>query len=145
MPKLTSSISINAQPEKVYDYAASPKNGPMFLPNLNENTNISNDQTQVGQSWDWRFNMAGVDLKGHSEVTEADRPNKWSLKTTGGAESQWIYTFTSENGGTHIVLDVEYQVPQDVLAKVGAPVIEKLNQTNADQALQNLKTILEAE
>ena len=145
MPKVTASVTINTQPEKVYDYAASPTNGPMFLPNLNENTNISASQTQVGQSWDWRFNMAGVDLKGSSEVTEVDRPNKWSLRTTGGAESQWTYTFTPENGGTHIALEVEYQIPHDVLSKAATPVIEKLNQTNADQALQNLKTIMEAE
>lgn len=144
MAKVSASVVINAPVEKVYEYAASPHNGPVFIPNLNENSNISVDPTQVGQKWDFRFNMAGVDLRGNAEVTEVDRPKKWSLKSSGGVESQWTYTFEPESGGTKVTLDIDYQIPQGALGKMTGQVIERLNQKNAEQGLHNLKTILES-
>jgi hypothetical protein len=66
MAKATSSITINKPIKEVFEYMASPHNGPAFTPNLNENTNIFPEKDSVGQKFDWRFNMAGVDLRGKS-------------------------------------------------------------------------------
>lgn len=145
MINANSSVVINTALEKVFDYAASPINGPVFIPNLSENTNISPETMEVGQAWDWRFNMAGVDLHGSAEVTAFNKPHSFSLKTTGGVTSDWTYTFAQEDGGTKVTLEVSYDPPQDVLGKMSAHVIEKVNQKNVEQGLQNLKTILEAE
>lgn len=144
MAKVLATVVINAPVDKVFEYTAAPENGPAFIPNLNENTNISVSPTQVGQKWDWRFNMAGVDLRGSAEVTEVTKNSEWSLKTYNGNDSNWTYTFSEENGGTKVTLEVEYQIPEGVLGKMTGGVVEKINQQNADQALQNLKTILES-
>jgi len=144
MSKVSGSVVINAPIEKVFEYTASPANGPVFIPNLNENSNISVSPTQVGQKWDWRFNMGGVDLRGSAEVTEVEPSKKWSLKSSGGGESSWTYTFETVDGGTKVGLDIDYTIPEGVLGKMSAPVIEKINQQNAEQGLQHLKTILES-
>ena len=70
MEKALSEIVINKPINEVFEYMASPHNGPAFTPNLNENTNIFPEKESVGQKFDWRFNMAGVDLRGKAEVTE---------------------------------------------------------------------------
>ncbi len=143
MNKVSSSITINAPIQKVFEYTASPENGPSFIPNLNENSNISVTPTQVGQKWNWRFNMVGVDFIGSAEVTKVDTLHVWELSTTGGVASTWKYAFEEKDGGTMVNLSVEYDMPQGVVGKVTANAIEKINQKNTDEALQHLKTILE--
>ena len=145
MAKVSTSTTISAPIEKVYEYTANPENGPAFIPNLNENNNVSTTPTEVGQKWDWRFNMVGVDLRGSAEVTEVEPNKKWSLKTYSGGESDWSYSFESADGGTKVTLEIDYKVPESVGSKMAAPLVEKVNQQNAEQGLQNLKTILESE
>lgn len=144
MAKVSASTVINKPLQEVFDYAASPVNGPAFIPNLNENTNIQPEQPGLGQTFDWRFNLAGVDLKGKAEVTEYTPPHKVVLKTTGDSNTTWIYTFDEENGSTKVTAEVEYEIVESALQKVAnRMVIDKLNQRTAEQMLQNLKTILE--
>src|SRR3990167_8596481 len=112
MSKVSSSITINKPIKEVFEYAASPHNGPAFIPNLNENINIHPEQPGVGQKFDWRFNMGGVDLRGQAEVAEYDPPHKAKIVSTGASNSTWIYSFQEEDSGTKVSLDIEYDVPE---------------------------------
>jgi len=143
MSKTSASTMINAPIQKVFEYTASPENGPMFIPNLNQNTNISVTPTQVGQKWNWRFNMVGVDLMGEAEVTNVEAPHLWELKLSGASHGTWKFMFEEADGGTKVSLDVEYEMPQGVIGKLSANAVEKINQKNTDDILQHLKTILE--
>ena len=144
MAKVSASVVINKPIQEVFEYTASPVNGPAFIPNLNENTNIQPEQIGLGQTFDWRFNLAGVDLKGKAEVAEYDPPHKSTIKTTGDSNTTWVYTFQEENGGTKVTAEVEYEIVESALQKVAnRMVVDKLNQRTAEQMLQNLKTILE--
>jgi uncharacterized membrane protein len=143
MGKIQAQITINSPVEKVFTYTASPSNGPAFIPNLNENTNITPKETQVGQTWDWKFNMVGVDLNGSSQVYEMKKPTTWKLKTKGAVQSDWKYSFTAIDADTtNVTLEVEYEIPTAM--KLATPIIEKINQHNANNGLTNLKTILES-
>ena len=144
MAKVSASAVISKPIQEVFDYAASPTNGPAFIPNLNENTNVQPEKPGLGQTFDWRFNMAGVDLKGKAEVTEYEAPHKVTIKTSGDSNTTWIYSFQEENGGTRVSAEVDYEIVESALQKVANRiVIDKLNQRTAEQMLQNLKTILE--
>ena len=145
MSKISASITINKPIEEVFDYTASPHNGPAFIPNLNENTNINPEQSGIGQTFDWRFNLAGVDLRGKGEVTEFERPHKSVVKSTGdSASTTWVYTFKDENGATKVTAEIEYEISESILQKItNRTIIDKLNQRSAEQMLENLKTILE--
>lgn len=144
MAKANASIVIHKPIQEVFKYTASPHNGPAFISNLNENSNIQPEQAGVGQKFDWRFNMQGVDLRGQAEVTEYDPPHKSKIVSTGGSSSTWIYSFQEEGDGTKVTLEVEYEVPENVMNKLANKlIIEKMNQDSAEQSLQNLKTILE--
>lgn len=144
MAKAISSVVINKPLQEVFDYTASPVNGPVFIPNLNENSNIVPEQPGLGQTFDWRFNLAGVDVKGKAEVTEYDSPHKVTIKTMGDINTTWIYFFQEEGDGTKVTAEVEYEIVESILQKVAnRMVIDKLNQRTAEQMLENLKTILE--
>lgn len=145
MSKVSSLIVIEKLIEEVFDYTASPVNGPSFIPNLNENTNIKPEKPGLGQTFDWHFNLIGVDLKGKAEVIEFDRPKKATIKTWGSTNSIWRYLFEKENGNTKITVEVDYEIPENILGKLmDKLIIEKINQKSARQMLENLKDILEA-
>jgi uncharacterized membrane protein len=144
MPKVEASTTIKAPLEEVYEKTASPQTGPIFIPNLNENSDISPEKTQVGQTWNWFYNFCGFDIRGTAEVVAMEPNKSWSLVTRGAGESQWQYTFEPDGDGTSVRLAVDYEVPRSVLGKVAQPVIEQLNQRACRQALQNLKVWLES-
>lgn len=145
MAKVSASLVINKPVQEVFDYAASPVNGPAFIPNLNENSNITPEKTGVGQTFDWRFTLAGVDLRGKAEVTEYDAPHKVTIKTTGDSNTDWVYSFEESDGGTKVTVEVNYEIEESALKKVAnRMIIDKLNQRSAEQMLDNLKTILES-
>lgn len=144
MAKVSASDTINKPIEEVFDYVASPVNGPAFIPNLNENTNIHPEQVGLGQKFDWRFNLAGVDMKGNAEVIEFVRPNKVIIKCQGDTNATWIFTFQEETGGTKITAEIEYDIMENALQRMAnRMVIDKLNQRSAEQMMENIKTILE--
>lgn len=144
MTKVASSTTINKPIKEVFEYMASPRNGPAFIPNLNENTNIFPEEDGVGQTFDWRFNMAGVDLRGKAEVTEYTPPTKVVISSKGDADSTWIYTLEEENGGTKVSVEVDYELAENALKRIAnKAIISKLAQKTAEQMLENLKIILE--
>ena len=145
MAKASASVVIHKPVQEVFEYTASPVNGSAFIPNLNENSNIHPEQSGVGQKFDWRFNMNGVDLRGQAEVTEYDSPHRAKIVSTGDSNSTWTYSFQEENSGTKVTLEVEYELAETVLQKLANKlVVEQLNQRSAEQSLENLKTILES-
>jgi uncharacterized protein YndB with AHSA1/START domain len=145
MTKVSSTIIINKPIKEVFEYMASPHNGPAFIPNLNENTNIFPEEDGVGQKFDWRFNMAGVDLRGKAEVTEYVPPTKVVISSKGDADSTWTYTLAEANGGTKVSVEIDYELAATALQRIAnKAVISKLAQKTTEQMLENLKVILES-
>ena len=143
MEKASSDIVINKPVNEVFEYAASPHNGPAFIPNLNENTNIYPEKESVGQKFDWRFNVAGADLRGKAEVTEFTPPTKVVISSNGDIDSKWIYTFAEVDGGTKVTIEIDYEVSESALQRItNKMVIHKLAQKTTEQMLDNLKVIL---
>ena len=145
MTKVSSSITINKPIKEVFEYMASPHNGPAFIPNLNENTNIFPEEDGVGQKFDWRFNMAGVDLRGKAEVTEYVPPTKVVISSKGDADSTWTYTLAEADGSTKVSVEIDYELAETAMQRIAnKAVISKLAQKTTDQMLENLKVILES-
>ena len=144
MTKVSSSTTISKPIKEIFEYMASPYNGPAFIPNLNENTNIFPEKNGVGQRFDWRFNMAGVDLRGKAEVVEHTPPTKVIISSKGDADSTWTYTLEEADGGTKVSVEIDYELAETALQRiVNKTVISKLAQKTTDQMLENLKIILE--
>ncbi len=145
MTTVSSKTTINKPLNEVFTYMASPYNGPAFVPNLNENTNIFPEQDGVGQKFDWRFNMAGSDLRGKAEVIEYTAPTKVVISSKGDADSTWTYELTStDNGSTEVKVQIDYELSETALQRItNKLIINKIAQNTTRQMLENLKTILE--
>lgn len=147
MPNASGEVIINRPLAEVFEYTASAHNGPAFIPNLNENTNIEPPEACLEQTFDWRFNMAGVDLRGRASGINYDIDERVTLRLEGDVEATWDYQFSAvDDGSTRIYSEVNYDVEASkVKQMVNAAIMDKINQHTLDQMLANLKLILESD
>ena len=143
MPRITKVVNIKEQPAKVLSYITDVKNHPAFLSALKSVTNLKGNPKDVGQSWDWTFVMGGVELKGRAETAAYIEGKNYSFKTTSGIVSTFSYSVAPAPEGTRLTVDVEYEVPNNVLGKIAdKTVVERLNDQEGERAVQNLQAIL---
>jgi len=144
MPKVTQSTIVEASPEKVFAFISDPSRAPTFIPGLNRISNLSSAEPKVGRTWEWEFNWFGIVLSGKTECRQFEPPRIYQFETLTGATSRWTYRCEAQNGHTKLNIEVEYETPKNLLAKIAAePVLEKMNRHRAGEALANIKALLE--
>ena len=145
MERVTESIEIDAPVESAFAFVADePARATAFLPGLNRIENVTPAEAGPGQTWDYEFNWFGLVISGQSRCTALDRPSRFQFETLSGTRSTWTYRFEPSGHGTRVTLDVEYEVPDNQLARYAtAGVLHKMNQERGIEALKNLKGLLE--
>ena len=145
MSRITKIASIKADPKKVLDYIADVKNHPAFISALKSIDNLHGDPKNIGEGWDFTFSMGGVEIKGQAETADYVEGTHYSFKTTNGIVSTFSYGVEPENEGTRLTMDVEYEIPENVVAKLlDSAIVERLNDQEGDRAVENLQAILGA-
>jgi coenzyme Q-binding protein COQ10 len=141
MAKVERSMTVNAPVEKVFAYIANPANEMEWFASISDIRDIKGQG--VGQRYGYTFKMAGLPLKGESEVLEYVPNQRYVTKSRGGISSTWTWTFRPENGSTKVNVVVEYSIPVPVLGKVGEKLALGQIEREADVAAANIKAILE--
>jgi uncharacterized membrane protein len=142
MSRVTRVVTVTASPQQVIEYICNVNNHPAFISPLTSVENLEGDPKRPGTTWEWTFVMAGVQIRGRAETLTARPGERFSFKTTAGIESTFTYSAEPAAGGTRLTLDVVYEVPQTVLAKVlDRAVVERLNEAEADKVVENMRTI----
>ena len=143
MSRVTKTVTVAAEPESVIEYIADVENHPAFIGPLKSVENLTGSATEPGTSWDWTFIMAGIEFSGRAEALEYVPGQLYKYRTTSGILSTFTYSVEPEGDGTRLVMDVEYDIPANVVEKVGLTVAEKLNDHAGDSATENIRIILE--
>jgi uncharacterized membrane protein len=143
MSHVAKSVTISSEPGRIIDYIADVNNHPAFLGPLKSISKVSGDPKKPGTKWDWTFMMAGVEFTGKAETVLFDPGKKYSFKTTAGIQSTFIYSAEPGPNGTKVTIDVTYEVPKTLMAKMQTSVVEKLNEAEGARAVENLKAILD--
>ncbi len=144
MEKIRKYAFIEASPAKVFGYLADPAHLPEIWPSLVE---VSNVQTKPdgAHSFDWTYKMAGVKFHGHSETLEVQRDRLRLVRNASGIPSTFRWSFEPRAEGTDFGLEVEYEMPGQLLGRLAAPFLRRLNDREADTLVHNLKERMEAE
>jgi carbon monoxide dehydrogenase subunit G len=142
MTQVSRSTRIDADPRAVIDYIADVTNHPAFIGPLKTVTNVRGDAKRPGSTWDWTYVLAGVEISGRGTTSEYAEGKRFAFKTS-GIESTFSYAVEPEGKGSKLTAIVSYEIPQNVLAKVAdRTAVERLNEIEADRAVENLKVIL---
>lgn len=143
MAKVRKTLELDPGPEEVIAYLADVGNHPGFIPALAAVGEPTADPRTVGTRWDWTYEMAGVALTGTSVTSAYEPGRRFHFTTTGGIRSTFMYDATPREGGTSLTIEVDYDVPETLLARaLDRAVIEKFNDRVGDEAAANLRTIL---
>jgi carbon monoxide dehydrogenase subunit G len=145
MPSVSESVDINAPVEQAFAFVAdAPARATMFIPGLNRISNISAEQAGVDQSWDYEFNWFGLVVTGNSRCTRYEKPGIYQFKTLTGNPSTWTYRFEPNGANTRLTLEVDYELPQNQLARFATSgTLEQMNRNRAREIVANLKALIE--
>jgi len=143
MSKVAQSVEVKCSPDSLMEYIVDVTNHPAFIGPLKSVTNVKGDVRKPGTSWDWVYNIAGVELTGKAETVRFVPAKEFVYKTTTGAISTFTYRADSAGPKTKLSLNVEYEVPTNALGKMKASMFEKLNEQEGKRVVENLKALLE--
>jgi uncharacterized membrane protein len=142
MPKLNNSVNISAPVERVFAYVSDPTNLPEWMGSLSEVTDVTG--SGVGQHYNWKYNMVGIPLRGDSTIIELVPNERLATESKSGVENTFTFTFTPNESGTKLDLEVDYNIPVPVLGKLAEQLVLKRNRREAEMWVENLKERLEA-
>ncbi len=143
MSKVAQSVEVKCTPESLMEYIVDVTNHPAFIGPLKSVANVKGDVRKAGTTWDWVYNIAGVELAGKAETVRFVPAKEFVYKTTTGAKSTFTYRADGAGSKTKLSLNVEYEVPQNALGKMKASMFEKLNEAESKRVVENLKALLE--
>ncbi len=146
MTRVERSIEIAAPPEKVFDLLTD-------LDRLQEWATIAGDAVNPptkplaqGATWKHKVKVAGVELEGDWNVVAIDPPRLVEYEAT-RSEGGWLkmrQSVAPSEGGSRVELEVDYELPWGALGQaVDKLVVERRNDREAEESLENLKNILE--
>ena len=95
MITIKKNITVNAPVEKVYNYLEDQSNQPEWIVGMIELKDSTG--SNVGDSFKWKYKMAGIMLEGKTNIIEKIPNEKLVTTSEGGASSTW--TFTMEPTG----------------------------------------------
>ena len=132
MTKIHRDLMVDAKPERCFEFIADPSLAPLFISSLYSITPIEVEPRGAGNRWGFEY----------------DPPSKYVWRSDPGTstiDTTFSYRFQPEGEGTRISMDVEYEIPRQVLGGKIADrlVIERMNEHEADAAINNLKVLLE--
>jgi carbon monoxide dehydrogenase subunit G len=135
---------IKAKPEAVLAFIADVRNRTRYLPSLKSLTDVRGGPAGAGTTWKWKFAVLGSEFEGTAESTQYEPGKLYAFQTKGGLESSWTYRTEPEADGTKLTIDVEFQVPEHLAARLPSPqVIETMKKAESDLVINNLKLLLE--
>jgi hypothetical protein len=144
MPSVQESVDIAATPSAVFKFVADqPERATTFIPGLNRISNVSPEAAGVGRPGSSSSTGSAWSCPGTAaarvRATDGDE-----FKTVTGNPSPWTYRFEPAGPGTTLMLTVDYDLPQNQLARFAAAgVLEPMNRNRAREIVANLKAQIE--
>jgi hypothetical protein len=143
MAMIDKELMIEASPGKIFNFVIKPSNLTKLWPSLME---IKNEKllSNGGYCADWKYKMAGIQLKGKSECVEVMADRWFSVKIAGSVDCLITWTFRSKDGiRTKVTFTADYHISLPLINRLARNVIVKMNERKSDVVLDNLREILE--
>ena len=148
MAHMRKSILIQAPVEKVYALASDAARWSTWFVGMSEIDKLTGEG-EVGTIAEFSYTLAGMRFPVTVEVMEAHigpEGGRWKGKIGGPLAGEQTWTYASRDGDTEVTVDMEYTVPGKALGKIADRlIIERTQERAADETLENLKRLCEAD
>lgn len=146
MTRVERTIEIEAPPERVFELLTDLDRLQDWATIAGDAENPPAKPLSQGATWKHKVKVAGVELTGDWKVVALDPPRLVQYEATRN-EGGWLkmrQSVAPAGQGSRVELEVDYELPWGVLGQaVDKLVVERRNEREAEESLQNLKDILE--
>jgi uncharacterized membrane protein len=144
---LTRSTTIACPPDRAFAVLTDVDRLPEFSDMTVDVRNGPGRPLQVGDTFEQVVRVLGVELETEWRVVEVQAPTLLRLDGTasGDARASLVERLRPDGDGTHIELEVHYDLPLGILGKaVDAAYLHGKNEEQAEEILAKLKQLCEA-
>ena len=148
MARIERSILIHAPVDKVYAVARDPNRWPTWFVGMDEIDKLTGSG-EVGTIAEFGYAMAGMRFPVTVEVLEdhvGPEGARWKGKIGGPLAGEQTWVYTPKGSDTEVTVELEYTVPGKALGQIANRlIIERTQERSADETMENLKALCEAE
>lgn len=142
--KFQSETTIDAPPERVFEFLNTPENDLEYISGLVEVDDIE-ELPNGGHRYDYVYKLAGIKLDGTVEVVECEPNERLVFEMTGPMSGTAEYSFEPEADGTRLSSTLDVDLTGTVLDRVLEPVARQFLKRDHASSVTLVKAIVEAE
>jgi carbon monoxide dehydrogenase subunit G len=145
MSVIEKSALVSAPPAEVFEYLDDPERIPEYAPGVNRIEVTRRTDERVGDSYRTVYKVAGISLPSTFTTIEYARPEKVVARMEGAQMGTFDWRLQGEGDATRVTVHIDYKMKGGVIGKaMDALMVERMNEKNAQQMLDNLKRLAEA-
>jgi carbon monoxide dehydrogenase subunit G len=146
MTVIDQSISIDAPPERVFEWIDNPERLPEYVPGVRRVDNVQRSDRRVGDSFQLHYSVLGLEAPTKFTTVEYTKPERIVEQMDGAFIGTFATTLRPEGRGTRVNVRIQYTMKGGLVGKaVNTLLVERLNEKNAEHFLENLKIVSEAQ
>ena len=128
---------VTADPETVFAFLDDPENHAAVTPGLADVRDVE-PLENGGKRLAYTYRMAGVGIDGEIVQTVHEPPERHVFELRGRLTGTIDLRLEPVDGGTALTYAATYDLPENALTTVGAPVIRRFNKRQLRAALENV-------
>jgi carbon monoxide dehydrogenase subunit G len=117
---------IDADAETVFAFLDDPQNHAAVTPRLEDVRDVER-LPNGGKRLRYTYRMAGLGIDGEIVQTVHDPCERMTFELRGPLTGRIDLTFEPTDGGTRLTYAATYDLPENALTALGAPVVERFN------------------
>ncbi len=143
MPLIEARIIINGVPKDIYNVAKQQERFPDFMADVEEIKIVERSANRTIS--EWTTNVEGIPICWKEEDIFDDDANSITYHLIEGdlEKFEGAWTFEPKDGGTEVVLTVDFDFGMPTLADLLGPILEVKVKENAEMMLSGIKDEVE--
>ena len=144
MPLVEARIIINGVPKDVYNVAKEQERFPDFMADVEEIKMLESSANRMIS--EWTTNVEGIPICWKEEDIFDDGANSITYRLLEGdlEKFEGAWTFEPKDGGTEVVLTVDFDFGMPTLADLLGPILKVKVRENAEMMLNGIKDEVES-